>query len=615
LSCQVQSSSRTHRSLDLEIVRRENVLNTIVLEKFYTDYIRNDLCFNYPNLFCSIPYSVPKGDGGVRQFHFLETHLWILYYALGFYFLDLTQAMRTELNAIQTRASIQTYYGANIRLDNPQKSQIHYQEDYQEFTRNIRRTVRRQIHNHKVAVLHLDIQDFFRSIDHARLMQVLADQALPASRLRLRYDEHTRLTIREILFLIIQRPEGLPISPQNIVSNLLSHLFLYPLDCCVREIQMDIATSLTFHRYVDDMFLTVQFPIEEANENIGTTMLDISTRIGEHLSSNLGLSLNPLKTRLDILSSEDEVDDLIERSRLVSFYTPLPEEGGETPQETLNRAVLVLSKLREQFRDRGYVDRIATNDDLALKQCFQNAVVHYTRSQQAQQQLEDVFQDWHPALMPKSIKVLVFLISRAPTVLNTLLAYVREALKSPFPSLTTLHLAEHLMLIDEYKGEFNNEVIHLLQVSSSTYTHLLSRLITPYSPLEKRYINIENDCLHANGSLMRQVRRMIIAEKRGVHSLAYNHLLNTLQEWCFCHQQPTVSRNHYDRNRVVEWLESIASHSEIVFVITMFDRRNRNTISHPGDESIEVTPVDKAEYEEHLARLNLFLPNFLKRLP
>ncbi len=601
--------------MDLEIVRRESALDGVEAEQFYIDFIQNDLCFNYPNWFRAIPYSVPKGDGGVRQFHFLETRLWILYYALGFYLLDLTQSMRTELNPIQARASIQTYYGANIRLDNPQRSQIHYQEDYQEFTRNIRRTVRRQIQNHKVAVLHLDIQDFFRSIDHARLMQVLADQALPASLLRLRYDEHTRLTIREILFLIIQRPEGLPISPQNIISNLLSHLFLYPLDCCIRDIQMDVAPSLTFHRYVDDMFLTVQFSSEEANENIGTRMLDISTHIGEHLSSNLGLSLNPLKTRLDILSTEDEVDDLIERSRLVSFYRPLPEEGGETPQETLNRAILVLNRLKEQFRDRGYVDRIATNDDLALKQCFQNAVVHYTRSQQAQQQLEEVFQDWHPALMPKSIKVLVFLISRVPTALNSLFAYVRESLGSPFSSLTTLHLAEHLMLTDEYDGEFSNEIIHLLHVSTSSYVGLLGRLINPQAPLGSRYINIENDCLQANGSLMQQVRRMILAEKRGVHSLAYNHLLNTLQEWCFCHNQPAISRSHYDRNHVVGWLESIASHSEIVFVIAMFDRRNRNTISHPGDESIEVSPVDRAEYEEHLARLNLFLPNFWRRLP
>ncbi|WP_250564985.1 hypothetical protein, partial [Adonisia turfae] len=154
-------------------------------------------------------------------------------------FLDLTQAIRIELNGIQKRASIHTYYGANIRLDDPQRSQIHYQEDYQEFTRNIRRTVRQQIQGHKVAVLHLDIQDFFRSIDHSRLIEVLAEQALPASQLRLHYDEHTRLAIREILFLIMQRSEGLPISQQNIASNLLSHLFLYPPDYYIHEIQIE----------------------------------------------------------------------------------------------------------------------------------------------------------------------------------------------------------------------------------------------------------------------------------------------------------------------------------------------------------------------------------------
>lgn len=565
-------------------------------------------------MFRATSYSVPKGDGGVRQLHFLEAPLWILYYALGFYFLDLTQTIRTDLNAIQKRASIHTYYGASISLENPKKSQIYYQEDYQDFTKNIRRTVRNQVQDHKVAILHLDIQDFFRSIDHSRLMQVLDDQALPASRLRLHYNDHTRWTIREILYLIIQRPEGLPISPQNIVSNLLSHLFLYPLDCCIREIQMEIAPyPLTFHRYVDDMFLTVQFPNAEANENIGARMLDISTRIGEHLSSNLGLSLNPLKTRLDILASEDEVDDLIERSRLVSFYHPLPEEGGESPQETLDRAVLVISKLRKQFRERGYVARIATNDDLALKQCFQTAVVHYTRSKQAQYQLEMVFQDWHPALMSKSIKVLVFLISRVPTALNTLFTYVYESLGEPQPSLTTIHLAEHLMLIEEYDGEFD-ELSHLLQPSSNPYICLLSRLINPNPPSRNRYINIEDECLQKNRSLMQQVRRTIIAARRGEHGLAYNHLLNTLQEWCFCNQQTMKTRNDYNRKSVVEWLESIASHSEIVFVMTMFDRRNRNTISHPGDESIEVATVDRAEYEDHLERLNCLLINFSRQL-
>ena len=213
------------------------------------------------------------------------------------------------------------------------------------------------------------------------------------------------------------------------------------------------------------------------------------------------------------------------------------------------------------------------------------------------------------------MKVLVFLISRVPTALNTLLAYVCEGLRNSQPSLTIVHLAEYLMLIEEYNGEFNNEISHLLQTSSNPYIHLLGRLVNPLSPSSDRYINIEDSCLQAHRSIMQQVRRTIIAERRGVHGLAYNHLLNVLQEWCFCNQQSSVTRNHYDRNQVVSWLESIANHSEIMFVITIFDRRNRNTISHPGDESVEIAPVDQAEYAEHLEKLNQLLPNFWRRLP
>ena len=300
--------------MDLEILRKANSIEQINAEEIYEKYIANDLCFNYPGLFSSIAYSIPKGDGGVRQLHFLEPRLWILYYALGFYFLELTDTIRGALKPIQKRASIYTYYGANIRADCPHKSQIHYLKDYKDFRKGIREAIRTQIQDGKVAILHLDIQDFFSSIDHNYLMQILAKQASPALRIKLAYDEDTKFTIREILFLIMSRLEGLPMSPQNIVSNLLSHLFLYPLDCFIREIQMENPSSLTFHRYVDDMFITVKFPNTSKNEEIGTKMLEISNRIGEFLASNLALSLNPLKTSLDILASEDEVENWIESS-------------------------------------------------------------------------------------------------------------------------------------------------------------------------------------------------------------------------------------------------------------------------------------------------------------
>ncbi len=613
LAIQIQSNSHNHRCLGLEILRRENALGNIEPEEFYNNYIRNDLCFNYPSLFRVTPYYVPKGDGGVRQFHFLEAPLRILYYALGFYFLELTREIRTQLATIHRNSSIYTYYGANIRLDKPCRSQIYYQEDYQEFTRNIRRTVRRQAQEYKVAVLHIDIQDFFRSIAHSKLVQVLANQSIPESQLRLRYDERTKLTVRDILFLIMHRHEGLPLSQQNIVSNLLSHLFLYPLDNFLREIQIENQPSLTFHRYVDDMFITVRFPLTDTNESIGTTMLDISTNIGAFLSSNLDLCLNPLKTRLDIIESEDEVNELIERSRLVSFYQPLPEEGGESPQNTLNRAITVLNRMKKKFRECGFVKNIATNDDLALKQCFQCAVIHYTRSEQAQRQLESVFRDWYPALMPKSIRVLVFLISRVPDALSNLLNHVRENLSNSSPSLTTVHLTEHLMLIEEYDHELDDIVAQHSSISSNPYITLIGRLVNPSFPISNCYIQIHDECLRTNATLMKQVRCAVIAEKLSIYSLAYNHLLNVLQEWCYCNQTPDINRSNYNRNHVIEWLTPFAINSELMFVITMFDRRNRNTISHPGDENIEVSPVDRTEYENHLATLNQYLPNFSRR--
>jgi hypothetical protein len=234
LKIQVASTKYNYRSLDFEIIRRESSLDIITPEEFYRNYIKNDICFNYPYLFSSIPYSVPKGDGGVRKFHFLETHLRILYYSIGFYFLDLTKDVRIELKVIQDRSFMYTHYGADINPASLGRSDIDYKKDYQKFTSKIRKIARTAVKDGKIAVLHLDIQDFFHSIEHSLLTQVLREQALPEAQLRLKYNEQTRLTIREILFLIMQPSEGLPISQHNIISNLLSHLFLHHLDCYIR---------------------------------------------------------------------------------------------------------------------------------------------------------------------------------------------------------------------------------------------------------------------------------------------------------------------------------------------------------------------------------------------
>ena len=169
------------------------------------------------------------------------------------------------------------------------------------------------------------------------------------------------------------------------------------------------------------------------------------------------------------------------------------------------------------------------------------------------------------------------------------------------------------MLIEEYNNELDDVVAQHSSISSNPYITLIGRLVNPSFPISNCYIQIHDECLRTNATLMKQVRCGVIAEKLSIYSLAYNHLLNVLQEWCYCNQIPSISRSNYNRNHVIEWLTPFAIDSELMFVITMFDRRNRNTISHPGDENIEVSPVDRTEYENHLATLNQYLPNFSRR--
>jgi hypothetical protein len=216
------------------------------------------------------------------------------------------------------------------------------------------------------------------------------------------------------------------------------------------------------------------------------------------------------------------------------------------------------------------------------------------------------------------MKVLIFLISRVPIVLTSLIEYVSINLCNLPPSLTTLYLAENLMLIEQYQKELDEKIINLHKKSStSSYIYLLHRLVIPNAPSDDRYISINNRDLEEYSNIMYQVRCSVIAERREFHGIAYNHLLNALQEWCFVRQEPSnnKSRNKYNCKDVIKWLEPFADHSDIIFTMTMFDRRNRNTISHPGAEGIEIAMIDKLEYKQHLERLNLFFAKIYPRLP
>lgn len=603
LKKQVSSTAHSYRCVDLEIYRKEKAILQLNPSEIFDTCIANERFYNYPLLFGSTHYVVPKGDGGVRKHHFLESRLRLLYYALGYYILDLTWNCREVVGNKRKGDGIHTSYGARVSLKSPKASDIYYQEHFQSFNKRIRSSLLRGVDRGSAAMLHIDIQDFYGSISHSVICRSISNQSLPKDKLSLEYNEATASSIRKLLLWIMREPRGLPLSRQNIISNLISDLVLAPVDSLARDYQLGPLPRMTFHRYVDDMFFVVPYTSETSMDEIGAELLRMATHFGEFIANELGLVLNPLKTNIEIAETESEAREIIEQTRRTSFYEPPPEEGGETPQETLLEAIGVLTDLKKEFRSKGETPNFDSQADQALKSCFRKAVTHYVKSEEAKDQLEDAFEDWNPILTSKSVRILVFLISNAPDAFRDLVLHVNGRLKAS-PSILELHLAEHLMLCEAYSDELNRTLLDIDRDNNEKYDRLLRRMIEGELPEFSELLFIGTLEAKPPQSTLDQIREMALALREEKHNLAFNHLLNAFHDWCFERDLGNHERRNYRRNEVTNFLSNVVPYDHVISAVKLFDRRNINAISHPGEEGIEVQPVSEAEFEVYREEVN-----------
>jgi hypothetical protein len=104
-------------------------------------------------------------------------------------------------------------------------------------------------------------------------------------------------------------------------------------------------------------------------------------------------------------------------------------------------------------------------------------------------------------------------------------------------------------------------------------------------------------------SLAQQVKAMVIAERSKNFNLAFNHLLNCFHFYLYAEDplRGAVKLKDYDQNAVIRLMSKRASIEDIQFAMSVFDRRNKNTISHPGEQGQENWAVDQEEYSFYKA--------------
>ncbi|WP_462264398.1 reverse transcriptase domain-containing protein [Mucilaginibacter sp.] len=605
LKLQLRETNFTFKIIDLQIYRKEGYIDTFNVSQYYTKFIQKDLLYNYPDLFYINQYAIPKGAYGLRRFHFASFNLIVLYYSLGFYFYELVNDSLPRIELFKKRLNnIKTYYGGSINFEHPDKSEIYYQSDYIQFNQGVKAVIKQGINkNRKVAIVKLDIQDFYDTIDTSLLLEAIEKYSLPSTKKRLSYDNTTKELIHGLFLFLNKTGFGLPLSAQNIISNFISYIFLFELDNFVQHQKFYVQSGFNYYRYVDDFFIILHRDITLSNEVIGEEIFNISSNITNFLHTQLKLKINHLKSQKWIVETESDYNDFLIEEKFISFVDPV-KKMGISPQEKINEVCDIIKKLKDEFLNSGKTD-INNDDDVALKEVFVGSIKHYVKSPEAIKSLDEAFVNWNPILTLNSVKALMFLIGNSNVGYRLIKDYLTNNFTEKMSKIQNVYLLEKFLNLDNYDNSLNELILNVNKPNSFYYS-LVQRMINGKLDQAKVCLPISDLILLTNDSLMQQLKMMVLAQEEGKYNLAFNHMLNVFHMLCFIsdNNKATDKLKNYDQNDIVDYLTTkSASIDEINFVMSFFDRRNKNNISHPGEELMENWVVNETEYYSYYQQL------------
>lgn len=605
INLQIEDDKFSFKTLEFEIYRKTNVATNFDCQKFYDDLLKKDILYNHNNTFFNIEYLIPKGVYGVRKFNFLSFEMLLLYYSLGFYIYDLIKESYEMIELKKNkRDNISTYYGGKINFNDPKKSELYYQSDYIDFNNKVNTQIENILKKKKKAVIiKLDIQDYFKSIDLEILLKIIHEYAVPSNSKRQHFDSSTIEEIKNLFLFINKSLIGVPLFSQNILSNFLSYLYLFELDNFIQNLNISHEEDFIYCRYVDDFYIIFKRNKGIKNNTIGDEIFDITTSISEFLYEELGLKINELKTQTLIINDEDDFETFIKEEKVISIPESLKTE--KKPVDKLNEIKDIVEKLKKDYKAKGKVS-ITTEDSNKLKEIFSTSMKQYLANPNAKIIIDKMFLNWYPVLTLSSTQALIYLLKNSNQ--NKLLKnFLTENKDFKLSNPQYLFLLEKYLLSNLPDSLFNKEIID--SKGCNNYLNLIKKMLDENIVIhESSDLFIDNNLLSSKDTLMQQIKMLTLAETEGKYNLAFNHLLNIYHYYCFTNDPNAEELKKYTQINVTDFLDSLGiSIKQLNFSMQFFDRRNKNNISHPGEELMESWAVNKEEYFRYKIKLNKLL--------
>lgn len=571
-----------------------------VKEPFYfNNKVANSLFYGLTSEFNVYDYLIPKPGLGLRNYKFFTYPIRAVYYSVGLYLLKLSQEYLDEYRP--RYSNIKSYYGGSLRFQkddlvlNPRS--IFYRKHYKEFRYNVRNQLLGDLNN-KV-VIKLDIKDYFDELLIPTLLDLLRRHIKDSVAADLNF---TTETIEQITFFfryIMMGRQGIPQSDNDVVGGFIAYLYLVFADFAINnEINRDkhLISDHSIVRYVDDIYISITFQENVAQRDREDYVDSLGSRIADVLYFRLGLKLNS-KSRLFWLFDDFDIDKLRKSLRKVSTNYHVSNEEDETVVNKVNTIFSTLERLKRSKLGADFVRESSLEDEI-MKEIFDPSVDHILSRPDNVARIRDIFDGFNfDHVKASPFEIIIILLKDDQTKQN----FKRFLLTKKY--LPT----DDVDIILKYLAQTGFNDIDLIgKLKQNNYmTHIAELLLTtPAISQLSGYYGIDDSKLEIIGShahIIDQIRLRAMSERIGAYSVALNHLLNEIHAICHIQDKRTKKApKDYDAKDVIDFLTSQYVPHEICNGIrNLFDRRNRNQVSHPGSEKTISWGVSKQEYQEY----------------
>ena len=639
---------------DINLLLLKNAFQSITennIRTYYKKYIQTELFYAIPYLFSTDTVSIPKNVNGLREYKFFTMMSMILYNAVGLLFVDVCNDFLNKVKFENT--NIFHFSPTKFTYDNNEwKSQNEYAKQYTKFTAKMKEIV-----EEGDVILKIDISNYFDTMKHKKLVQLLKKLGLESKLAIYDIDEKARDTLLFYFESLMNKKQGIPQGKVNCVSDLYGLLYLLPLDFNIVDICKKYKLEYkAMIRYVDDTMIIFRNKNNLANKEIFKELSKLEQELSLFLNNELMLRINEKKTEYSIIHSKEDREKFIERNtKKVSNAnkTESEDEINENDEsKDLDKKIDEMIQVIEKYKftnDDKFKFEITDEDKEKLKIVFDNNIKKYLKKPEIKQKMRKVLQKLDIELTVSQMNILIALFfidaNDQNIYLDILVNYILNNLDLKDKRLLHIIL---LMIsqgidfseyekfnsyIDENKNELfkdnygkyililkkivkNDETISILsdegifnQINyefnkKSKYSRkILCENNTMYNNLIVEMAKLQN----INESIINQMKWYVYNIRNGNLDSAFNHFHNLFHEVC---KEKFKLKDGDTVETVINKLykNDIIENKEEVLIRKFYDRRNFNPVSHPsknGKASVKISKEILEEFEDEIIEILL----------